>query len=575
MKDDPEILLSLYLNDNETMTDEQLHCLQEWINASPEHARQFVHTCYIHRLIHDHLVGTNLQKRMMISAGHEEGEYSNKDGYCEAAFWNALLQHEKNAETMVLPAKQQPRELITDVRRRKAMLKAEPPKIPAGLWVSLGALAALLLMITYVLFNPRIAEPVATLIDSYQACWRSKSLEIGDQLANTQEPIRLLSGCAKLQFDNGAEVILEGPVEFQLIGVEQMRVSEGKLTAIVPTTASGFRVDMPTMSVIDLGTEFSVKADDDGLSEIHLFRGKASLQIGEIGKRKDSHILTGGQARSVNPRTGQIEVVSLAEGDFVRRFDSEKGFVWRGEPMDLASIVAGGDGFNTIRGISGIDPTNGQRVTEYRITRHFSKGIYTLVPDNPFVDGVFFPDGGLGKTVISSSGHVFEECPDTEGAADDTLAATSHDILAFCDYDDRMIPELRKNKVPVFNGEAKGTAKEPAVLLHSNVGITFDLQSIRNRASGAEVTQFVSDFGMSSLLQNVRPKADVWLLVDGRLKFRQLNVYPETGVLNMSVTIAPSDQFLTIAVTDAGGYSDDYIYLINPRLILTGGQEKP
>ena len=216
MRDDPEILLSLYLNDNESRTDEQLLSLQSWINASAEHARRFVSASYIHRMVHDHLRGADLQKRFMTPAGQEEAANLRKDGYCEAAFWDALSQHEKEAETLVLPPEEEPKKLITDVRRRKALLKTERPKVPTILWLSLGAVAALFVMAAYVVVNPRVSLPVATLTDSYDAQWQSRSPEIGSRLTNAPYPFRLLLGYAKLQLDNGAEVILEGPAEFQI-----------------------------------------------------------------------------------------------------------------------------------------------------------------------------------------------------------------------------------------------------------------------------------------------------------------------------------------------------------------------
>ncbi|HDS85553.1 MAG TPA: hypothetical protein ENN97_10215 [Phycisphaerales bacterium] len=580
MRYDPEILLSLYLNDNEEMTDEQFECLRSWINASEAHALQFVRASYMHRLVHDHMTGNDLQKRFMMPVEQQGAEYQRKDGYCEAAFWDALSQHEKVAETLVLPdeSSEQQKELITDVRRRKAMLKTGQKKIPFSLWLSLGSLAALFMMVAYVMLNPRVAEPIATLTDSHQAQWQWKTLDVGARLTNAQYPITLLSGYAKLQFDNGAEVILEGPVEFQLVSAEQMRVSHGKLTAVVPPPASGFRVDAPAMSVIDLGTEFSVGIDRDGFSAVHLYEGSASLQVGEVGNRKTSHLLTAGQARRVESATGRIEVIPLEQNTFVRRFDSEKQFLWRGESVDLAAIVAGGDGFSPVRGIAGINPKTGQPVTGYRFTVHYSTATYRPVPDNPFVDGVFIPDGGLGENIITSAGHIFKDCPDTAGRSDNPVGATSHDILTFCDYDEGVIPEARRNKMAVFNGVARGTVEEPAVLMHSNVGITFDLQAIRSRLSGAEISQFDCFVGLPGSLRGATSRSDVWVLIDGQLRYSKYELMPEAGLLDITIDLAASDRFLTIAVTDAahtyepgeGTYADDYVYLVKPKLVLKG-----
>ena len=219
------------------------------------------------------------------------------------------------------------------------------------------------LTMAYVMLNPRnISRPVATLKDSLEARWEKMSLETGTRLANDDSPIKLLSGCARLQFDSGAEVILEGPAEFQLITDEQLWLTQGQLSVFVPPSAAGFRVDTPAMSVIDLGTEFSVKIAPDGLAAVHLHQGMASFLTGEVGKRRNNDILTSGQARSLDPLTGEIARIPIDQNGFIRRFDSQKGFVWRGEPIDLAGIVAGGDGFNPRRGIAGIDPADRKSV---------------------------------------------------------------------------------------------------------------------------------------------------------------------------------------------------------------------
>ena len=83
---------------------------------------------------------------------------------------------------------------------------------------------------------------------------------------------------------------------------------------------------------------------------------------------------------------------------------------------------------------------------------------------------------------------------------------------------------------------------------------------------------------MSSLLKGERPKSDVWVLVDGQIRFSKVELTPEAGTLDMTIEISPSERFLTIAVTDAaqahesgeGTYADDYVYLIKPTLILAG-----
>jgi hypothetical protein len=495
-----------------------------------------------------------------------------------------MAKHERAAEPVEQPESIVMPELVTGVRERKKQLQSPHPVSRLSLYTAIGGLAAMFLTMAYVMLNPRnISRPVATLKDSLEARWEKMSLETGTRLANDDSPIKLLSGCARLQFDSGAEVILEGPAEFQLITDEQLWLTQGQLSVFVPPSAAGFRVDTPAMSVIDLGTEFSVKIAPDGLAAVHLHQGMASFLTGEVGKRRNNDILTSGQARSLDPLTGEIARIPIDQNGFIRRFDSQKGFVWRGEPIDLAGIVAGGDGFNPRRGIAGIDPATGHHVTKIKYDLKFSNAVYNLVPDNPFVDGVFIPDGGLGDVVISSAGHVFRDCPDTAGVPNNSTGAITHDILTLCDYDRSQLPKARADEMPVFNRVAKGTVEDPVVLMHSNVGITFDLQAIRKHLSGIAIERFVCSFGFPDMPDAKNPRSEVWVLVDGRLKFEKRELTLTSGVLDMAVDIAPAERFLTIVVTDAMHMYEpgertcwyDFMYLIHPRLVLRSIARQP
>lgn len=487
--------------------------------------------------------------------------------------WKQLQQEEETAPTLQISR--------AAVDERLPIIKSEPRPMPHRmskftLISVITSAAALLLLVLFARFGPSRPMPVATVRDTFQAQWQGRSPEPGSRLTNRPLPLRLLAGYAKLQFDNGAEVIVEGPCDFQLDSADQMQLIYGKLVAVVPAPAAGFRVNTAFMSVTDLGTEFSIQIDERGAT-VNLYKGRASLLAGTEGHRKGSHLLAEGQALHVDPQTQQVRAVGLDEQNFVRRLDSQKEFLWRGESISLASIIAGGDGFSVIPGINGIDPGTGKPVQGYEYRVQSSSGTYQPVGDNPFVDGVFIPDGGLGDNIISSAGHVFKECPDTVGANGNAVGATSHDILAFCGFDEQKVT-LKSFLLPVFDGITMGTSSNPAVLMHSNSGITFDLDAIRSQLPEMQLQRLVCSIGLPNRTTLTGATADVWVLLDGQIRYVKRELVQADGMMNLSVDIAPQERFLTIAVTDAaaaakpgvGTFDNDYVYLITPRLNLTG-----
>lgn len=86
--------------------------------------------------------------------------------------------------------------------------------------------------------------------------------------------IRLSEGYAKLTFNCGAEVVLEGPCDFELHDRMVGLLHAGRLTANAPRRAFGFAVLCPGVDLVDLGTSFGVNVDETGATELHVFEGE-------------------------------------------------------------------------------------------------------------------------------------------------------------------------------------------------------------------------------------------------------------------------------------------------------------
>lgn len=482
----------------------------------------------------------------------------------DATLWQALGEYERKVEPLEVPMATQKPELIRGVRDLKKQLATNVRSPRLSLYTALVGLAALFAVICYVLMMPRFTPvPVATLMDAYHAQWADRAPEIGERLTNEQVPLTLLSGCVKVRFDNNAEVIIEGPSQFCLLNAEQMRITQGKLNAVVPPMAAGFRVDTPIMSVLDFGTEFSVKVGRDGIGTVSMYEGKASMLAGEAGTRRGSEMLTAGQARRINSITGQVDEIA-PETDFVRRLHSKDDFVWRGEPISLASLIAGGNGFDPVLDFRIINPGTGdyeKKVLKSQDIR--TNYAYNPVADNSFIDGVFIPDGDQGDVVISSKGHRIE-APATSGLC-------TYDIAVFFK---RFETSESQAMGPLFDGILQWTQTQPSVLLHSNIGITIDLQEIRQRHPGMELASLQTGYGCS--WADRRGFVDFTVLVDGVIKHEHKELKSRTDSYAISVDLEEQSRFLTFVVTDsprpgqdaAMAHEYDFFYLLNPVLNL-------
>ena len=61
--------------------------------------------------------------------------------------------------------------------------------------------------------------------------------------------------------------------------------------------------------------------------------------------------------------------------------------------------------------------------------------------------------------------------------------------------------------------------------------------------------------------------ADVWVLIDGQVRFRRCEINGCNGAFSVAIPIAEDDRFLTLASTDGGnGIEWDWIIFGGPRL---------
>lgn len=125
-----------------------------------------------------------------------------------------------------------------------------------------------------------LAVHYATVIEAERTTWSLGGAVPGQPLS--QHTCILDEGMIKLRLDSQVLAVIRAPATFRVDRFNHLHLDAGKVVAVVPREAIGFRVVTPDAHIIDLGTEFGVKVDEGRDTEVHVFKGKveASLKVG-------------------------------------------------------------------------------------------------------------------------------------------------------------------------------------------------------------------------------------------------------------------------------------------------------
>jgi hypothetical protein len=155
-------------------------------------------------------------------------------------------------------------------------------------------------------------EMVARLSGENHCQWAGPSIALGDDLRSGQQ-LDLVAGAAEITFDSGAQIVVEAPASIEVTSAWNAVLRRGTLKATVPAQAVGFRIANAAVEVVDLGTEFSMIADENGGTEVFVLKGavETTSQDGSQPNRKRV-VLREKQARRF-ARSGVSDVVNREE----------------------------------------------------------------------------------------------------------------------------------------------------------------------------------------------------------------------------------------------------------------------
>ncbi len=406
---------------------------------------------------------------------------------------------------------------------------------------------------------PAIPPVVARITQSSDALWNRADLSTAGGTVLRASSMFLVQGLVEMVFEGGAQVLLQAPAVLRLEGPDQMFLSSGAVSVAIGEDSDGFIVRTPTGTVVDYGTEFGVIVSRTGETEALVYKGKVGVRSGSDPVRSvASTILVEGQAGGVDT-TGNVVARRYLPSQVVREIPAQPSFGIPGRRFDLADVIGGGNGFGTGNATRAINPVSGRYVSPVETDR---SGIhqYASMPWNRYIDGVFVPDG-TEPQVVSSANHVFGDCPHTNN-------------IYYLDITNVGDSGIGKQ---TLGGWVYGTPDRPCILMHANLGITFDLAEIASLNAGLRIERFRSAFGVSESGTDRPCNADFWVLVDGEVRFSQSHVRVKGIAGQIDVELTDKDRFLTLVTTDGGdpdvtpglrGTDSDWCVFAEPNLEL-------
>jgi len=149
----------------------------------------------------------------------------------------------------------------------------------------------------------------------------SSELLVGDSLGG--ETARIEAGLLEVTYDNGVQLLIEGPASFEVTGENAGRLEYGNLVAKVPPGAEGFTIDYAGDRLVDHGTEFGLRVPrDSGGAEVAVFRGEVEVFPGST--ERSAHLFRDHAVRREATEEAGLVSVPLDRSLYVREFPSRE-----------------------------------------------------------------------------------------------------------------------------------------------------------------------------------------------------------------------------------------------------------
>jgi FecR protein len=141
---------------------------------------------------------------------------------------------------------------------------------------------------------------VTTLSATANCDWEAPAgpLRAGTRLP--QGELRLRSGAARLRFDGGTDLLVEGPAAVRVESSSAATLLRGKVVFRTDGNAVPFDLRTPSSTLVDFGTEYAVEVGPEG-EEIHVFDGEVRRRPNADSGLSEGERLMAGQAKHFGP----------------------------------------------------------------------------------------------------------------------------------------------------------------------------------------------------------------------------------------------------------------------------------
>jgi hypothetical protein len=178
--------------------------------------------------------------------------------------------------------------------------------------MAVGGVVGVVTLLTSPTTPLALSADVAIVTALRNARWTGTGLRLGEAVGPKR--LQLEEGEVTLGLVSGAEVVVRSPADFAVRSGLRLQLLAGSLAARVPPEAEGLIVDAPHVDVVDLGTEFGVRAADQMPTDVRVFKGRVETRAGTAPNARID-VLDAGMARRFLPN-GRIEDRAFAEADF-------------------------------------------------------------------------------------------------------------------------------------------------------------------------------------------------------------------------------------------------------------------
>ncbi len=164
------------------------------------------------------------------------------------------------------------------------------------------------------------ASYVATLSQASDVEWgaATEAYRAGSRVLAGE--LELRKGIARLAYDGGVELIVEGPARLRLESGSAATLLAGKVVFWADDASTPFTLSTPTSILVDLGTEYAVEVGPQK-EEVHVFSGEVQRLAKAAPRESQPQLLAAGEARHYRDASADGgEAAAIEPEKFVRQF---------------------------------------------------------------------------------------------------------------------------------------------------------------------------------------------------------------------------------------------------------------